>query len=181
MPDIVRLLGGSLGAAAALLSVLAIGIGLVVACSGPRSGSDRVRILARTGIVVGALVCAVLLFSPVGRTEAPRALDLDLWQTIEGATQHRVLAYQFVGNLLLLTWLAVLLPLASRRIGAVGSVLVCAVVSVTVEAVQYLIGVGRVSSVGDVFCNVLGAAVAAGLFALVRTMVRPAAGVRAVA
>lgn len=172
MPDLIRFLGGPLGLTALVLSVVVLVVGLVVALRGPRTRQRLVPLAARTGIVLGTLVVTVLLFTPVTRTLADRAIDLDVRSALESALYSRTMFWQLVGNLLLFTWLALLLPIAFRRINGAVAVLICLGASVAVEVLQYVLGVGRVSAASDVVLNVTGAVIVATIAALVRSSYR---------
>lgn len=172
MPDLIRFAGGPLGLTALLLSLVTVVVAVVVALRGPRTRERLVPVAARTGLVLGTLVVAVLLFTPVTRTLADRAVDLDVRWALESALSSRTMFWQLVGNLLLFTWLALLLPLAFRRITGVTAVLICAAASLTVEVLQYASGVGRVSAASDVVLNVAGAVIVTTIAAVVRSSCR---------
>lgn len=172
MPDLIRFLGGPLGLTALLLSLVTVVVAVALALRGPRSRARLVPLAARTGLVLGTLVVTVLLFTPVTRTLADRAVDLDVRWALESALYSRTMFWQLVGNLLLFTWLALLLPLAFRRINGATAVLICAGASLTVEVLQYALGVGRVSAASDVVLNVTGAVMVATIAAVVRSSYR---------
>ncbi len=61
------------------------------------------------------------------------------------------------GNMALLFFFGALLPLRSERFGSLGRVLaVTALMSAGVEVLQFVLSVGRVSSVDDVLVNAAG-------------------------
>ncbi|MBG0826723.1 VanZ family protein [Planomonospora sp. ID67723] len=69
---------------------------------------------------------------------------------------------QVGGNLLVLAALGAMLPVRSPRLASLGAVAcAAAAVSLTVEVLQYGLGLGRVSSVDDVILNTAGAVLAA--------------------
>ena len=142
--------------------------------------ADRVhniRVTARVLIVVIALGAGAMLFSPVARTTHARFLDLHLLSTLRHSFTSQIMFSQMVGNLLLLSWLGFLLPIAFARVRPWMAAVVCVFVSAGIETVQYLIAVGRVSSVSDLFFNSIGGAAGAILAKLVgrRLLTPPAA------
>lgn len=134
---------------------------------------QNIQIVARTLIVVGALVAGAMLFSPVSKTTHARFLDLDLLSTLHASFHNRVMFSQMVGNLLLLSWLGFLLPLAFRGVRPWMSAVAVLLASAAIETVQYVIAVGRVSSVSDVFFNTIGGVVGAVLAAPLRAHLPP--------
>src|ERR1700712_3588168 len=127
----------------------------------PGARSHNVQMLARALLVVFSLVAPAMLFSPVTSTMHARFLDLHLLTTLRASFENHIMFAQMVGNLLLLCWLGFLLPLAFRPVRPWMAVLIAALTSVGIETVQYLIAVGRVSSISDVVFNTIGAAVGA--------------------
>ncbi|MGC5014875.1 VanZ family protein [Streptosporangium sp. DT93] len=87
----------------------------------------------------------------------------DLRAVLQGPPQTAFV--QVGGNLLVFAALGAMLPVRSARfaspagIGAVAAV--AAAASITVETLQYALGLGRVSSVDDVIVNTAGAVLAA--------------------
>ena len=125
------------------------------------SSLHNIRVVARALLVVISLIAAVMLFSPVTKTVHARFLDLHLLTTMRTSLDNHIMFSQMVGNLLLLSWLGFLLPIAFRPVRPWMAVLIAAATSVAIEAVQYVIAVGRVSSISDVVFNTIGAAAGA--------------------
>ncbi|WP_406631606.1 VanZ family protein [Amycolatopsis sp. WGS_07] len=72
--------------------------------------------------------------------------------------------WQIAGNLVLLAPLAALVPLRVPWLRSIARVAAAAaLVSIGIEAVQYLVHAGRVSATDDVLLNTLGATASAGL------------------
>jgi hypothetical protein len=155
--DIWRLFGTEL-LWISIPALLAVAFALSRLSRAPGSGPNNVKIGARALLVVMGLAAGAMLFSPVSKTVAANAVDLDVFRTLHASFTSRLMFSQMVGNLLLLCWLGFLLPIAFRKIKPAMSVLICCGVSVVIEAVQYVIAVGRVSSASDVLFNTIGAA-----------------------
>lgn len=127
----------------------------------------NMRIVARALIVVFSLAAGAMLFSPVATTVQARFLDLHLLSTLRHSFTSTIMFSQMVVNLLLLTWLGFLLPIAFARLRPWMAAAICLLTSAGIETVQYVIAVGRVSSVSDLFFNSVGG----GAGALAATMV----------
>lgn len=134
----------------------------------PRRRAWRLSV-AEVGIVAGTAPWIWMILTP---RPGDRAVSLvpfrDLAAQLGGPVAELVV--QVGGNLLVLAALGFLLPLrfrlapdARRRTAAVLArvSLVAAGISLTVEAVQYVLELGRVSSVDDVLVNTAGAVLAA--------------------
>ena len=147
-------------------SVLVVAFAISRLRRAPGARPHNVQVVARALLVVISLFAGAMLFSPVTKTVHARFLDLHLLATLRSSFENHIMFTQMVGNLLLLCWLGFLLPIAFRPVRPWMAVVISALASVAIETVQYVIAVGRVSSISDVFFNVLGAAggaLAAGL------------------
>ncbi|WP_067493943.1 VanZ family protein [Actinoplanes sp. TFC3] len=138
--------------AALLLPVLAVAV-----C---RWRANR-RVIAEVGLVAGSLPWAVMLFTP---QPAPRSIDLvplhDLPSWISGDLGTGVA--QMGGNLLVLAAFGFFLPMRFAAAASVPRVLLFALLTSTgIEVLQWVLAIGRVSSVDDVLINTLGAGAAA--------------------
>lgn len=157
-----------------LLSLLAAGVSIRLLVRWrtlrgvPRAQAWRYSV-AEVGMVAGTAPWIWMILGP-GR--GGRAVSLvpfqDLAAQLDGPTAEAVV--QVGGNLLVLAALGFFLPLrvrlasGSRRRDVAVLVRVAgiaAVISVLVEALQYLLHLGRVSSVDDVLVNTAGAVLAA--------------------
>lgn len=148
----------------------AILIGLVVIpTAGLWAYLRRVRVVPRrlafaeVGLVCGSLPWAIMVFTP---QDAPRSVDLvplhDLPSWLSGDVGTAVA--QVGGNLLVLAALGFFLPIRFAFAASLPRVLVlAAATSVMVETLQWVLGIGRVSSIDDVLINTVGALLAAGL------------------
>jgi glycopeptide antibiotics resistance protein len=136
-------------------------------------GVPRVRAwrysVAEVGMVAGTVPWVWMILTP---KQAESGLSLvplrDLATQLAAPVSGTVV--QVGGNLLVLAALGFFLPLrfriapdAGRRTAAVLArvALIAAAISTTVEALQYTLDLGRVSSVDDVLLNSLGAVLAA--------------------
>ncbi|MEV4640848.1 VanZ family protein [Actinoplanes sp. NPDC049548] len=115
---------------------------------------------AEVGLVAGSLPWTIMLFTP---QDAPRSVDLvplhDLPSWVSG--DFETAATQVVGNLLVLAAFGFFLPVRFAAMASVPRIFVAAVVtSAAVEALQWVLAIGRVSSIDDVLMNTLGAVLA---------------------
>jgi glycopeptide antibiotics resistance protein len=110
-------------------------------------------------MVVGTLPWLWVTFMP---SQGTREVILVPGRDLAGQLSEGVpnLVVQVVGNLLLFAAIGALAPVR-YRIGLGAVVVVAAVGSTGIELAQYLLDVGRFSSVDDVIVNTVGAAVAA--------------------
>lgn len=115
-----------------------------------------------TAVTTGSLVLC-LVTMPVGTSHAS-TLDLVPGADLSAAFSDDGSLWQVIGNVLLLSPLGALLPLRLRRLRSLARVAATAfTASVLVEALQFLIHTGRVTSTDDVLLNTLGAALGAAL------------------
>ena len=123
-----------------------------------RSWSWRSSV-SEVGAVAGTLPWLVLLLTPTagegGLTLIPFR-DLTALSTADAAT----IAVQLVGNLLACAALGFFLPIRFR-IGVGTVALVALALSTLVEITQYVLDLGRVTSVDDVIINTAGGTIAA--------------------
>jgi glycopeptide antibiotics resistance protein len=111
-------------------------------------------------MVAGTLPWLVMAFAP-----QPDASAVDLVPLRDLATQAAeapgVLLAQLVGNLLFLAAFGFFAPIRWRALATPGRLLAAGVaVSAAIEVTQYVVNVGRVSSVDDVLLNATGALLA---------------------
>ncbi|TQM62885.1 glycopeptide antibiotics resistance protein [Humibacillus xanthopallidus] len=122
-----------------------------------------------------ALLLKLLLFSrPLG---SERSLNLIPFATISGylfsgpATAKRFAIGNVIGNVVAFVPLGALLPLLRRWMGIWTNLLIVLCVSVAVEIVQGVFGVGA-SDIDDVILNTLGGLVGILCFTLLRALLR---------
>ncbi|SCL16094.1 VanZ like family protein [Micromonospora rhizosphaerae] len=118
------------------------------------------RSVAEVGAVAGTVPWVWMILTP---RPAPRQVDLvplrDLADLLVGPPATVVV--QVVGNLLVFAALGFFAPVRFAALAGVGRLfLLGAAGSVLVESLQYLLDLGRVSSVDDVLLNAAGAALA---------------------
>lgn len=119
--------------------------------------------IAEVGIVGATLPWVWMILTPTAGTRAVSLVPLrDLLDTLGAAPAT---AFVQVGaNLVLFVPLGFLLPLRFPRVSGVGRMAaVGALVSATLEVLQYVLELGRVSSVDDVLLNAAGAGIGAAL------------------
>ncbi|GII87669.1 hypothetical protein Ssi03_56590 [Sphaerisporangium siamense] len=120
--------------------------------------------------VAGTIPWLWMILTPGGASGVTLLPFSDLAE-LATAPPGTVLA-QVGGNLLVFASLGALLPVRSPRFAGVWRVtLLAAALSVTVEAAQYVLDLGRISSVDDVLLNSAGAALAS--LATLRWHARP--------
>jgi glycopeptide antibiotics resistance protein len=146
----------------AALPVAAVVVGWLtrrrVAGGKPRSIAIR-QSVAEVGMVVGTLPWVWMILTP---TSAAREIHLvplvDLAHQLNGDVATAIV--QVGGNLLVFAAFGVFAPLR-WRLGPVAVLVIAAAGSATLEALQYLLDLGRVSAVDDVMVNAAGAGLAA--------------------
>jgi len=110
-------------------------------------------------MVVGAVPSLVLTLSPASGANGVNLVPFrDLSTLVHFGWEH--VAVQIVGNLLLLAPLGFGLPIR-WRVGPFTVLVVGACASVVIESLQWVLQLGRFSSVDDVLVNSAGAAIAA--------------------
>lgn len=115
-------------------------------------------------MVAGTLPWLWMILTPGACTIPEGCTNLvplrDLRTLMEGPWE--VLVVQVGGNLLVFAALGALLPIRSARLARLTAVAaVAAAASLTVEVLQYVLALHRVSSIDDVLVNVTGAVLAA--------------------
>lgn len=130
-----------------------------------RAGVSLARASATAGadvliVTLGALVL-ILVTMPVGDSHSS-TLDLMPGADLADAYTDGGSLWQVLGNLFLLLPLAALVPLRVPRLRSVRRIaLLALVLSVLVEATQFVLHNGRVTSTDDVLLNTLGAVLGA--------------------
>jgi hypothetical protein len=134
-----------------------------VGSAGGRARPDALRrSVAEVVMVAGTLPWIWMIFTPL--PGPPTRLRLvPLWDIANLVTGDPVFAFfQIVGNLFVFAAFGFFAPWRwSVRVATV--VAAAAAASITVEIGQYVLGIGRVSSVDDVLLNTVGAGLAAAL------------------
>lgn len=140
-------------------AIVAAGIGR------PRVVRERVlrAVLGFFGGAAATLTAAVTLL-PYGAPAPQRYVSLDVWADLSGhfsnfPSQGEIT--QVAINVLLLMWLAVVVPLLAPQFGIMRTIAACLAVSLLIEGLQYVLYTGRVASLSDLLLNTLGATAAA--------------------
>ncbi|GAA0820608.1 VanZ family protein [Streptosporangium amethystogenes subsp. fukuiense] len=117
--------------------------------------------LADVVAVTGTAPWIWMILTPrAGDSEVSLLPLVDLWATVQGPAQAAFV--QVGGNLLVFAALGGMLPVRSPRLASLARIAaVAAGASLTVEILQYVLHLGRVSSVDDVIVNTAGAVLAA--------------------
>ncbi len=144
-----------------IAAVLLLPLAGVAAYHWRRRSRSRREALAEVGLLCWTLPFLGMLFTPQG---TPRSVDLvplhDLpsWFSSDPGTA----AAQLVGNLAVLAGVGFFLPVRFGWAASLPRMLVIAAASaVLIEALQWVLAIGRVSSVDDVLVNTTGAVLAA--------------------
>ncbi|MFI6787536.1 VanZ family protein [Nonomuraea sp. NPDC050383] len=117
--------------------------------------------LADVGILTGTLPWLWMILTPATGQEGVSLVPFTDLVTLAGAPPGAVLT-QVGGNLLVFAALGALLPVRGPRFASTAGVAAAgAAASVTVEALQYVLRLGRYSSIDDVLLNTTGAVLAA--------------------
>lgn len=151
-----------------VLAVIAVVCAAVVVAAGlhdVRRGGTwpgyLARVVPRVAFAVLALSTAFATLTPLGSGHG-RAVDLVPLRAALAAGMTPTTPTQIAGNLALLLWLGLLLPVVSSRCATVGrTTLVVAATTVAIETGQYVLALGRYSTIDDVLLNTLGGAVGA--------------------
>ncbi|MEV0062270.1 VanZ family protein [Nocardia sp. NPDC050718] len=122
--------------------------------------------IAEVGILGATLPWVWMILTPAAGERAISAVPLrDLLDTLGAAPGTAVV--QVGANLILFVPLGFLLPLRFPRLaGVLRMTAVGALVSTTLELLQYVLELGRVSSIDDVLLNAAGAGLGAALAAV---------------
>ncbi|MFI1382858.1 VanZ family protein [Embleya sp. NPDC020886] len=137
----------------------------------------RPRVAVVAAMVLGTLPWVWMVLTPVGSGHTLSLLPLrDLAAVLRGDPATAVV--QVGGNLAVFAALGFLLPFHAPhfagRTGAWRIAGLAAGASAAIETAQWLLAIGRVSSVDDVLLNTAGAVIAAGLCAGCRAVARGA-------
>ncbi|WP_346012217.1 VanZ family protein [Streptomyces sp. SID3343] len=142
-----------------LTCALALPVGVALAVFRPRTA-------VAVGIFAGTAPWVWMVLTPKGHGRAVSAVPLRDLITVLGADPTTVVV-QVGANLLMFAALGFLLPVRSASFaghaGLCRVAAVAAVASTTLEAAQWVLAIGRVSSVDDVLLNTAGAVVAAAI------------------
>jgi hypothetical protein len=144
-----------------IVALLVLPLAGVVAYRWRRRTRSAREALAEVGLLGWTLPYLGMLFTP---RPAPRSVDLvplhDLPSWFSG--DPGTAAAQLVGNLLVLAGVGFGLPIRFGWAASLPRVLVIAAGSaVVIEALQWVLAIGRVSSLDDVLVNTVGAVLAA--------------------
>lgn len=117
--------------------------------------------IADVGIVAGTPPWLWMILTPTGGRPGVGLVPFADLATLAPAPWQTVLV-QVGGNLLVFAALGALLPVRTARFASAARVAaVAATASATVETLQYILRLGRFSSIDDVLVNTLGAVLAA--------------------
>lgn len=128
-----------------------------------RLGRAR-RVLPGTlalNLAIGCAVLGILLITLSPRPAPENRLDLipfhPLWSALSGSIDATQVVALFGANILLFVPLGILLPLRWRRLDHPVAILAATgLISGTIEALQYLLDVGRVTQLDDAIFNAFG-------------------------
>ena len=144
-----------------IVTLLVLPLAGVVAYLWRRRSRSRRLAFAEVGLFCWTLPFIGMLFTPQA---TPRSVDLvplhDLPSWVSGSPDTALA--QVVGNLMVLAGVGLFLPIRYRWAASLPRIFVLAAASaVLVETLQWVLAIGRVSSVDDVLINTAGAVLAA--------------------
>lgn len=154
-----------------VLIVWALAVPVLIAGAGlgfrlrVRCGQEPVRAFRHTaaeaGVVGGTLPWVWMILTPTeGEGQVILVPLVDLFETLTEASANTVV--QVTANLVLFVPLGFLLPLRFPRLtGVLRMTLIGAVLSAALEIAQYVLDLGRYTSVDDVLMNAAGAGIGA--------------------
>lgn len=161
MTQIARGLGVSLVLVFVLGVVVLVTLGLY-ARSLRRRGSRPDVVVRRTSglaLVLVILTIAAVTLVPTASAGQEQALNLVPGQRLLWPWQSSVATGNILGNITLFVPLGFLLPLLLPRLKRLGPLLlVASAASAVIEALQYMLNVGRSADINDMLFNILGAA-----------------------
>ncbi|BCB80562.1 hypothetical protein GCM10022251_02890 [Phytohabitans flavus] len=162
MAEVWREWGGVIVASLVALPVVALTVAVLAGVRRRRGMPPRVawwRSAAEVGMVAGTLPWVWMILTP---KDAPRRVHLTPFRDIAvQLTDPSTLVVQIGGNLLVFAALGFFAPIRWPVLAGAGRVFAFgAAASILVELAQYVLDLGRVSSVDDVLVNAVGATVA---------------------
>ncbi|NTV39389.1 MAG: VanZ family protein [Demequinaceae bacterium] len=149
-----------------IAAVLALVAAIVVATVTSRPGPTRRRRVRRAALAVASFGAAVLTafvaLTPRYGPDITRVFELNpLGEYARPGGAGYTTSGQVLGNLLMLTWIGLLLPGLFRRLTYRLTVALTFAASAVIEACQYAFATGRIASTQDLALNTLGGIVAA--------------------
>lgn len=167
MVQYVRMYGGLavLLGGVALIAVIAVLVGAALAARRGRS----FRLTAVRGVLwvlAGACACATAALTLVPMAGSGRSIHLVPFETSIEMLRHPnpTTFLQFAGNVLLLSWIGLLLPALIDRATSVATITaIGAATSMAIEALQYVTNSGRATTVDDVILNTVGVFIGAAI------------------
>lgn len=164
----LRLLNSTVVIGALVVGAIVLGVtALLGAYHGLPTRARTVRAVLVFLLAAGSALTLGVTLMPAGVASPIRYVSFDvvgdLSQQLADFPSPTAIT-QVLINLLLLSWLALVLPLVSDRMGVLRTTAVCLASSVAIETLQFaLVGSGRAATLSDVVLNTLGAAVVARL------------------
>jgi hypothetical protein len=142
-----------------IAALIVVGIATWRTGSGARPGRAWRMAVAEVGSIVGTLPWIWMILTP---RPAPSSVELIPTRGLAeiAAGDHSTAVVQVGGNLLVFAAFGFLAPIR-WPLGPLAIAVYAATGSITVEALQYGLNLGRVASVDDVVLNTLGAVIAA--------------------
>lgn len=151
-----------IAAAAGVILVATIVVATLTSPPGPSRRRRRRRAALGVVSVGAAFVTAIVALKPRYGPDPSRVLELNvLGEYARPGGAGYTTSGQVLGNLLMLTWIGLLLPGLFRRLTYRTTVALTFAVSAVIEACQYAFATGRIASVQDLALNTLGGVVVA--------------------
>ncbi len=165
MTQYERLLGAQaivIAIGAGLALVAAIVVATLTSPPGPARRRRRRRAALAVVSAAAAILTAFVALTPRYGPDITRVFELNpLGEYARPGGAGYTTSGQVLGNLLMLTWIGLLLPGLFRRLTYRSTVALTFAVSAVIEACQYAFAMGRIASTQDLALNTLGGIVAA--------------------
>lgn len=163
MPSITAL-QSELGRVGFTVAVLLVLVSLLVLLAILRRRGARRTAAVTAQVALGIVVAGVLSLTLVGRVPVGEAERLLLLDPVEGAWGWNSIAWRPVyDNIVLFVPVGALVTAVWWRRSPGSVAVACIVLSVAIEAFQYLVPTGRVANSADVLANTTGALLGIGL------------------
>lgn len=151
------------GLVAAILAIAALAAMVGAGIAKARGAQPRVALSKAAAAALFGAGCVITLLVTLPTAGAPAPSRYfsfnavsDIGEQVSDATISSTAAIQLIMNLLLLSWIGVLLPLLSSRVTLLAATTLAALSSILIESLQYALNNGRVAALSDLLLNTVG-------------------------